>query len=303
MTISLLFLLASCVFNNRNNSNSTSEPQPAPNLRASIEGGFLLQITVADTQNYHSVAFTLNDLVTFSKRIKLFDTIYIQGEFEKAEGVDHYLKAYSIAQNKGNIKIDISIDGVRDTTLNMPVLPYNRTLVVGTASPSARLQSGVKEENLESEIRKWAYRTLKNNVGDSTITNIATYSRALQRPEITELVVNETIPIYKSLSGIVFNVSADLKADNYYLFACKNDDDLDYMIEHYISENFDKAAKSLSGGLKCHKLKAEEGLLCLFLVGINNDWSNTCVPCGALVFDNSVPEYGRLTAVIGTTDS
>lgn len=303
LTISLSLLLASCVFTNRSNSNSASEPQPVPHLRASIEGGCFLHITVADTQNYHIVAFTMNDLVTFSKRIKLFDTIYIQGEFEKSEGVDHYLKAYSIAQNKGNIKVDISVDGVKDTTLNMPILPYDRTLVMGTASPAARLHSSVKEENLESEIRKWAYRTLKNNVGDSTITNIATYSRALQRPDTFELIVDGPIPKYKNLSSVSFRVTSSLKSDHYYLMACQNDDDLDKMIEYYISNKFEGAANSISGSLKCHSLKDQEGLMCVFLVGINNDWSNTCIPCGAICIDRSSPKFESLTSIFGTTDS
>ena len=206
--------------------------------------------------------------------------------------------AYTLAINGGNFPVRVSIPDYLDTTL---IIHHNannnsqlRARIVDNSC--AQLVGIFDEENVDSEIRKWLYRKQQKNLGDSLITMMRLYAKDLLASELfsEEYTVIDKIPVYKSLSDVRVRVESNLEADYYYLFCCQEEEELDYLIETFISQKFDKAATTLDSELECYRKKGVNGNLCVFLVGINEDWSSTSIPCGVICLDNIAPKYKTL---------
>ena len=199
--------------------------------------------------------------------------------------------ALLLAQNNGNISVNLTLPNVFDTTivfhLDMNDMPEYSTKVL--SGKCASLTGVFDAENIESDIIKWLYRKKLKNVGEETIDNMRLYLKELNSNDYKQYVTIEEIPVVTSFKGINYKVSSDLVADNYYLFACKYEKDLEEFVEEMVSLKFEGAVHSLSQPISCYRSAESSGTNCIFLVGINKDWNYSVAPVGLISIDDVMP--------------
>ena len=200
--------------------------------------------------------------------------------------------AYLLAQSNGNIKINLNIEGVLDTTINYHLeIKDALQLSTNVLEGNCAVLSGCFDSiNVESDIIKWLFRKNIKNVSDETINNMRLYLQELNRTSYNEFTTRDTIPIITSFRGIDYKVSSDLVADNYYLFACKTEKEIEDFVEEKVSLKFEGAIQSLNQNISCCCGDSTSGTLCIFLVGIDNDWNYRIAPIGLVCIDNIKPE-------------
>ena len=204
--------------------------------------------------------------------------------------------AFLLAKNNGDVELNLNIPDIFDTTItyhldvtNTPQY-YTRVLQGKCASLSGVFDA----ENVESDIIKWLYRNNLGNVGEETIEKIRLYLEELNRGDFTEYTTRETIPVVTSFKGMSYKVSSDLVADNYYLFACKSESEIEEFVEEMISVKFDGAVHSLNQPILCYRTESVAGTICIFLIGIDSDWKYKVTPVGLVCIDNIKPLRGPI---------
>lgn len=280
-------------------TNQNSKSSENANIVFS-EDGFVID---SDTTNTFDVEISLNNKVNFSKSIKGKQIINFVDLIKEPR--DKYNDiAYLLATNKGQIHIGIKINSLSDTTVNFwhgisDINTIDANLLSGTC---ASLHSSFAQEQVEGDIIKWLYRNHHNNVSDSTLNDIRLYLQDLNRSSYKEYLTNEKVPVISSFKGIEYNIHSDMKADYYYLFACKDEKDIDTFVEDMISLKFEGANKSINQPFSCYRLPSTNGLTCIMLIGINSNWSYQISPIGLISVDNVAPSFGERTNPYNNND-
>lgn len=260
------------------------------NTDATLANGNL--IVSNETMQSVDLKIRIGDRVSFSKEITVNKETSLLSLL-KYNKKYYYDIAYSLAKNNGDVKLHLNIPDIFDTTITyhldvIDIPQYNTKVLVGEC---ARLSGVFDAENVESDIIKWLYRNNLGNVGDESVEKIRLYLKELNRDDMTEFVANETIPVVTSFKGLDYKVSSDLVADNYYLFACKSESEIEDFVEEMISVKFDGAVHSLNQPIPCYRAESTLGTICIFLIGINNDWKYKVSPIGLICIDNVAPTY------------
>lgn len=203
----------------------------------------------------------------------------------------YYDIALLLAQGNGDITMNLKLNEVLDTTITYhlkinDVSQYSAKVLTGSC---ANLSGIFDATNVEGDIIKWLFRKKSKNVGDETINKMRLFLQELNRTKYTEYVTRDAIPVMTSFKGIDYAVSSDLIADNYYLFACKTEKEIEGFVEEMVSVKFDGATHTLNQRMPCYRGASSSGVLCMFLVGINNDWEYKAVPVGLVSIDNKKP--------------
>jgi hypothetical protein len=208
--------------------------------------------------------------------------------------------AYLLAKENGDVELNLNVPDIFDTTvtfhLEITDSPNYTTKVL--QGKCARLSGVFDTENVEGDIIKWLYRNNLGNVGDETIDKIRLYLKELNRSDYTEYITSETIPVVTSFKGLSYKVSSDLDADNYYLFACKSEDEIEGFVEDMVSIKFEGAVHSLNQPILCYRTESNAGTICIFLIGIDNDWKYKVSPVGLVSIDNVKPSRGPSPRVV-----
>ena len=199
--------------------------------------------------------------------------------------------ALLLAKSNGDVKLNLSIVDVLDTTITYHLdvkdaSQYSTKVLQGNC---ANLSGNFDAANVEGDIIKWLYRKNLKNVGDETINNMRLYLQELNRTNYKVYITRETIPVVTSFQGISYKVTSDLIADNYYLFACKTEKEIEDFVEEMVSIKFDGAVHSLNQAIPCYRGASSSGIICIFLVGIDNDWNYSIAPVGLVCIDNIKP--------------
>lgn len=248
-------------------------------------------ITISDNNNLSfELRMNVGDGIAYSKVVEANQETSILSLLKADPDLLNEI-ALLLAQNNGNISINLSLPKLIDTTFIYhldvnDVSDYNTKVLSGKC---ASLTGIFDTENAESDIIKWLYRKNLKNVGEETINNMRLYLQELKRTTYKEYISSEEIPIVTSLKDIVYKVSSDLVADNYYLFACDSEDALETFVEEKVSTKFEAAAHSLTQPIKCLCPPSTSGTCCILLIGIDNDWSYKVSPVGLICIDNSSP--------------
>lgn len=199
--------------------------------------------------------------------------------------------ALLLAKNNGDVKLNLSIVDVLDTTITYHLdvkdaSQYSTKVLQGNC---ANLSGNFDAANVEGDIIKWLYRKNLKNVGDETINNMRLYLQELNRTNYKVYITKEAIPVVTSFQGISYKVTSDLIADNYYLFACKTEKEIEDFVEEMVSIKFDGAVHTLNQAISCYRGVSSSGTICIFLVGIDNDWNYRIAPVGLVCIDNIKP--------------
>ena len=232
----------------------------------------------------------LNESITYSREIRQNNALSL---FELIKGLKESLNeiAYILAINDGDIKMNLSLPNIIDTTfiyhVNLRQTSMYKTRVL--SGTCAKLSGEFEATNVESDLIKWLYRKNIKNVSDETIEKMRLYLQELKRTHLTSYLTNESIPIVPSLRGLTYKLSSDLSADNYYLFACKSEKEIDDFVEEMVSLKFEGSQNSLNQALSCFRAQSTSGTTCIFLIGIDNDWNYRVAPVGLICIDNIKP--------------
>ena len=142
----------------------------------------------------------------------------------------------------------------------------------------------------ETQIKKWLY-TNNLQLSPLDISRMKRIADGLNLSSDDVLVgqPGKDISILKDLKGQRFKVTSNLKADYYYLFAANNYKEIDDFIADVVSIDYQNSARTLNSPLSCYRGKNSRGLLCVFLIGLNKDWSKDILPLGLVYLDQKAP--------------
>lgn len=199
--------------------------------------------------------------------------------------------ALLFAQNNSEAKLNLKVPGAIDTTFIFhwdvgDVSIHSSNVIQGKC---AKLVGGYDTGDIQENIIRWLYRNNCKNVGDETVNKMRLYLQELNRTDYKEYITNEEIPVLKSFQGINYKISSDVVADNYYLLACGSEEEIEKFVEDMVAKRFEGAVHSLEQTLSCYCSPDTSGTICVFLVGINNDWNYKISPIGLVCIDNVKP--------------
>lgn len=248
-------------------------------------------ITISNgySQSYNLQA-TIGDSIFITKKIESNKKVsFVDVLKEKKEA--YYDIALLLEQGNGDIKMKLKIDDVLDTIIiyHLDIEDtslYSTKVLTGNC---AHLLGNFDAANVEGDIIKWLFRKKIKNVGDEAINNMRLYLQELNRTSYKEYVTSDKIPVMTSFKGIDYSISSDLNADNYYLFACKNEKEIEDFVEEMVSIKFDGASHSLNQSLPCYRGASSSGIICIYLIGIDDDWNYRIAPIGLVCIDNKKP--------------
>ena len=272
---------------------------------------FLVMVACNQTgKSFKAVATIADDAITISNgykqsytlQVKVGDNISYAKDIqtEKKMPLLSLLKcnrevyndiALLLAKGNGDVKMTLSLDGVLDTTItyHLDIKNISQFTTKVFAGNCANLSGNFDAVNVEGDIIKWLFRKNIKNVGDETINNMRLYLQELNRTGYNEYVTKDAIPVVTSFKGIDYKISSNLVADNYYLFACKSEKEIDDFVEEMVSIKFDGASHSLNQSLPCYRSVSSSGIICIYLIGIDNDWNYRIAPIGLICIDNKKP--------------
>lgn len=276
-----LFLFVGC-----NNTSKSSK------VAVKVDGSVITLNT--ESSKKQTVKISVGQLASFSTSLSNGEEFNLMDSLKNKRSM-HYELAYELAQNKGSMKANIAVANKLDTVIQCQ---FKHSDIWGNkgellSGKFAKVVNTFDSEQIDAELRRWVYKNKKINIGEALFNDMRLYLRELSSGAMTEFVVNGAIPVMNDsqLNGTTYKVSSDMIADYYVLFACDKDEDIDAFLEDMVAHNMPDCKKSLSSPLHCYKQLDVSGLQCVFLVGINNDWSSQVIPLGAVITDNSAPRY------------
>ncbi len=237
-----------------------------------------IQIRIGDSIDYKIGVFNNN-------KTTIHDLLLSQGGFNVA---------FLLAQNNGNIQVNLSVQDVIDTTItyHLDITDIQEYATKVQSGSCAQLVGICDAENMETQIIKYLYKMEMRNVSDEFKNKMLLYMQALNKTDdYSQYVTVQEIPVVTSFKGINYRISSDLVADNYYLFACEFEKELDEFVEEMVTLKFEGAVHTLTQPMSCYRSPDSSGTICIFLVGIDNDWSYRVAPVGLICIDNSAPKF------------
>lgn len=293
---SKLFLLVGIALtivslNSCNQTPSSVNNSPSEELSISFSKNNI--VIEGDSSNSCTLNVKIGDIIAFDNKV-IGKKTFAFSELIKSKRESQYGIAYHLATNHGDLPIHLTISTELDTTILYHIdirniVQYKATVVKGKC---ARLFGDYETTNVEADIIKWLYRQQKTNVGDSIISLMRLYLKEINRTKYSEYITHEEMPVVPSLSGISYNISSDLVADNYYLFSCTNEKEIEEFVEEMVSIKFEGATHSLNNPMLCFRKASTCGTTCIMLIGINKDWSYQIVPIGLICIDDIKPSVG-----------
>ena len=249
------------------------------------------KITISDEyRKIVNLQLFIGDEIKFTKEINVGQETSILSLIKTNRNYYNDI-ALQFAKNDGDIQMNLKLENVLDTTFTYH-LDINNTLQYTTkvlTGNCASISSTYESANAEEDIIKWLFRNNKKNVGEETINKMRLYVHELNRTSYNEYITRETIPVITSFNNIYYKLSSNLYADNYYLYACKSEKEIEDFIEEMVSLKFEGAAHSLNQPISCYRSVSTSGTICIFLIGIDNDWSYRLAPVGLVCIDNIKP--------------
>lgn len=235
--------------------------------------------------------------------VKLHELLIVQGFFKDKKEMDilSLIKsskrnimniAMLAAESNSELKIKLQVADVLDTIFNYRLIPQisineDNVSFSGLGAPVIPQSKG---RNLDEEIKKWLYR--HHVILNDTVYNIVRKNyQYLTDSNDNGYIVKSEIPVVHSIDNHKFSVSCSMKADYYAIVACQNQYFIDVFVEKAVVNDFKTLGVSKSS-LPCTCQRIKSGYLCIFLLGINKDYSYQQLPISVIAIDNSAPERG-----------
>lgn len=279
----VVFCFVSCTDNSIEKETKTTSKKPSviindDTLTVKCNSYQLLTIKVFDKELY------TDNLTSGIYKINILSLIK-----DNCLTEDKWMLSLYATKHNNIIPVSIKVSSSIDTITSMPISPlkeseYNTT-IKGDCAP---LVSENNNPDIVSETKKWLFR--KNEyLPDSLINIMINIYRQLNSSEYNILLTNSKIPVIKSFAGKTYEVSSDIKADHYVLYACSSQTDINSFVEEIVSNDFELTVSNLKKSLNCYRELNTNGIKCITLICINNDWSYEFVPLGLVAIDNIAP--------------
>lgn len=270
--------------------------------RVSIDGGKMTIYNNYHKQNSYYSTRSFKFDVKLENGIGYCKDIHVGYDAAKSIDLYEFIKfdsqnvdlAYFLSKNNGDITIGVhSHDGLLDTTLkyHLSFKQLDNDYVKVGRGKCAKIDDYDGYRKYERLIVDY-FEKRQLSYNDSIVDLVKCYLVELNKHSkygFKELYVSEEIPIVSSLKGMEYRISSNLKADYYYLFACKEADEIRDFVKEVKLLDFRGANGSLNNNIPCYMTRSSSGNLCIVLIGINNDFSYKTVPVGIICVDNVHP--------------
>lgn len=193
------------------------------------------------------------------------------------------------AQSNNELEVILKCANTLDTVFNyrLPYVFVEQDDDIRFSGAGAKLISKSASRNVDEELKRWLYR--KHIVVDDTLYfTLRNNFKFLTEREENDFVTEAEIPILHDIAGVKYNVSSSIQADYYAVVACQNQEYIDEFVENAVVGDYKNLSTSKSS-LSCVTQKIESGYLCVFLIGINKDYSCQQVPIAIVAIDNTAP--------------
>lgn len=193
------------------------------------------------------------------------------------------ISAFSNGVKVCDTLLDIRIPDINPIFLSKPI-----KLVKGNLCPFV---TNVQSANNLNYIRGWLYDH-EYRLDSTQMSNMsfALYHFSMPTKLIYKLDKSRKVPVCKTLPNDPITIESDIKADSYYFVLASNDEELKSairdIIKNNIPSNIEKQGQTFTG--KWLKY-TDNNISTVFMVGINNDWSENVQPVGVLAIDDCAP--------------
>ena len=200
--------------------------------------------------------------------------------------------ALAAVNNHNIIPFKVKVESAIDTLVNYLIEPYYVKEPTNSISgPCSPLVSKFSNPLQIVEIKKWLFRK-KAHLEDEQINVFMGIVNQLSKSNITEYVSTTDIPVLHDFSGIKYKVKSNLEADYYVLYACSSSKEIKDFVEEVVANDFELCSKTVSGSMDCYREANCNGINCVCLIAIKNDWSYKVLPLGLVAIDNIAPSSG-----------
>lgn len=248
-------------------------------------------ITISD--DFHQVLnaqVTIDDRINISKEISSNQKTSLLSLLKTNKDFFNDI-AFLLAQENGDIPLRLMIGEYIDTAFvfHLDTKEVSLYFAKSIQGRCANLVGCHDASNVESDIIKWLFRNNIKNPSDDIINKMRLYLQELNRTNYNEYITNETIPVITSFQDINYRLTSNIIADNYYLFACKSEKEIEVFVEDMVSNKFEGSIHSLKQNISCFRSPSTSGTVCIFLVGIDENWDYKIAPVGLVCIDNVKP--------------
>lgn len=215
--------------------------------------------------------------------------------------------AYNMAVKNGCIQIHFSVDQ-NDTTILYRCKCNKRhsfnTKIMGL--DYSKIEHATSFKKNAPHIRKWLYHNgIGTNLDDTLVSKIIQYHYLLEyinnvvkqtdEAYFDKFIIEKEIPIISTKGNKLptLSVTSDMIADCYYVFVASTSSELNTLIEWQCANNFEQRISKLPHKIQPYRNKQEDGVYCIFLVGINDDWTTQIDPIGLICIDNNAPSLSQ----------
>ena len=207
----------------------------------------------------------------------------------KGYGSNYEIALMAISGISTGIALNIKIDDVIDTIVYATIEPLETKKCTSSIRGNcARLISAESNPEQEVNIKKWLFRKNKQ-LEQYQIDQMKGILAKINSNGTSDYVTNGTIPVLKNFAGVSYQVSSEMKADHYILYASSSDKEIKDFVEEIVANDFELTSKSLGTSMNCYRKMDSDGYKCITLIGINDDWSYNVEPLGLVAIDNTPP--------------
>ena len=239
-------------------------------------------------EGMHNVLFSIRGKNLFSETFsgnRTYNVIKILNKYNS----NYELAFMAMSNAKTGLPIDIKIDNASDTTIFFRFKPIQHKAHITTIKGlCAKLVSSSDDPQQKIDLKKWLFRR-NAHIDNNKLNRMLDIINFLNSNGSTDYITNERIPVIKTFDGLSYKVTTDLKADYYILFATSSDAEVKNFVEEIVSNNFALASRSVNNSLNCYRALDNNGIKCIVLIGINEDWSYHFIPLGLVAIDNLPP--------------
>lgn len=184
-----------------------------------------------------------------------------------------------------NVKVDNVIDTIVYATIEPLEIKKRTSCIRGNCAQLILAESNPEQD---VNIKKWLFHKNKQ-LAQYQIEQMKGVLAKINSNGTVDYITNATIPVLKNFAGTSYQVTSEMKADHYILYASSSDKEIKDFVEYIVANDFELTSKSLDASMNCYRKIGSDGYKCITLIGINDDWSYSVEPLGLVAIDNSAP--------------
>ena len=251
----------------------------------------ILNVTSIDKKE-HNIIISINKKEVVNKH---YSDVYRASisSILKGYGSNLDIAFMAVSGKSIGIPLSIKVDNANDTIVYAAIEPLeikkNTSCIHGKC---AQLIPAELNPEQEFYIKKWLFRKNKQ-IAQYKIDQMIGILAKINSNGISDYVTNEAIPVLKNFASETYQVTSEMHADHYILYASNSDEEIKDFVAEIVANNFELTSTSLGTSMKCYRKIGSDGYKCIMLIGINDDWSYNVEPLGLVAIDNTPPRQSK----------